>query len=738
MRRRPLFLLCLVLTGVLSVLQALGVSLYPEPPGNAEARLYLQVPRSCLITGTVSGSEVRDSYALCILSDAVLSVGAKRLSISDVKITYKKLQRFPAGTVLSAYGPAEPVRGRENPGQFDTGLYYRLRNIGFLMRNPEMKVLKKHVNIPAEAASFCRGRLRSMISRVYPADVSAVMSAVLAGDKSNLDPDTRMIWQTGGVLHMLAISGMHLTMLGMGLYRFLRKIRMPLKTAGPLTGLMMVFYSAVTGMSVSTVRALVLFLLLILADMTGRTADAVTSLSLAAVLILLENPYYLQYAGFQLSFTAAFTMVFFRERSRGVRITEFHLILLPLTAWHYYEIPLYSTAVNALLVPLLPFVMGFGLAGTAAGSLFLAASDSVLPCASLFRSAAAAAAAPGTGLVRFFTYVLTLVQRLPFSSVICGRPVPGILVLYAGMLVLWSFLAARWRLYRRRLILWMLIPGMAALLALHPVRGLRVTVQAVGQGDSILLQTDDGINLLVDGGSSSIQEVGKNRILPCVKMAGIRRLDYIFLSHMDEDHINGVREILEMISGHACSLQVDAVVFPALSEKDETYLQMERLAEKAGARVLTAEKGDRITAGKLSIGFVGPDPACETVPPDANAQCLVMEVSYGEFDALFTGDVCGEGEAQLIRELEAGDRRFEMLKVAHHGSKYSTPAAFLRDIRPDISIISCGRDNRYGHPHDTLLSRLKACGTKVFRTDRQGAVITETEGSIFSVRTMLP
>ncbi len=736
MRRRPLTILCLLVTGVLAVLLAAGVPLYPEPSGNAEARLFLSVPRSCLVSGAVTESGLRDSYAYCILSDAVLRNGGRFLPISKVKITYQEMIRYPVGTVLTARGVCSPVRGTENPGQFDTGLSDRLKRIGFVMRNPDITVLERNLKVIPEFAAFCSRSWRELICRIWQPDVSGIMCAMLTGDKTGLDDRSRILWQTGGVLHILAISGMHLGFLGAGIYRFLRRRRLPVKAAAYLSGAVMIFYTIMTGTSVSAVRALCMFLLMTGAELAGRTYDPPSALSLSALLILLENPYYLEYAGFQLSFCAVLALMFFRERSRAVQMTGMFLMMLPFVLWHFYEFPLYGLLVNLIFLPLVPLLLTAGLAGCAGGALLVFTAGRFLP-ASAADLILSLLGLPASCIVRLYDFVLTQIAKLPCAAAICGRPALPFLLLYFVLFSLWSFLLWRWKLYIRRYLLFLTIPFLIWILSLHPRPGLRVTVQSVGQGDSILLEEKGGCNILIDGGSSSVQNVGTMRILPCLKYRGIRKLDYVFLTHMDEDHISGIREILTMIAEHTCPLRVGAVVFPVLSEKDETYEAMTELADRAGARVLCGKKGDSLTAGDLSLTVFGPDPACETDPPDANAQCLVIGIARGDFDALFTGDVCGEGEAQLIRSLKKKRKHYELLKVAHHGSKYSTPSDFLSLIRPDISVISCGWENRYGHPHEVLLSRLKQCGTEIFRTDLGGAVTVEVRGSTYSVREML-
>jgi competence protein ComEC len=196
-----------------------------------------------------------------------------------------------------------------------------------------------------------------------------------------------------------------------------------------------------------------------------------------------------------------------------------------------------------------------------------------------------------------------------------------------------------------------------------------------------------------------------------------------------------MRQILQMIADRETSLRIDTVVLPYLADRDAMYLETVRLAGQAGARVLFVSAGDSFAKGNLGLTVLGPDPALETHPVDLNAQCVVLAVSYKEFDCLLTGDVVGPGEDHLTDILRRAGKQFDVLKVAHHGSKYSTPEEFLDIVWPEISIVSCGADNRYGHPHAALLKRLRGCGTRILRTDECGEIAVKTDGESVRVRT---
>ena len=740
MRRRPLCLLCLILCAALTALHLLGVPLTAEPADEARARQILSeasVRRE--VTGTAVRSETQDGYCTLILKKSYLHWKSRTYSIGRVKITYKEGGHIPAGVRVRASGMLAEIEGPRNPGEFDAALYWRLQGIRFSMSGATVAVTGGTVNTPAETMICLRRNLSGHIRAVWPEDVADILCAMLTGDRSGLDGEVQTLWRTAGVTHMLCISGLHLTVLGMGLFELLRKMKVRTAPAGVLAMLVMAAYTVLTGASVSTCRAFFMFALGITAKMIGRTYDFWTALAVAAMLILLENPYYLFYSGFQMSFAAVLICGVFRKRSKGMVALMLYLWMLPLVLSVCYEIPVYSIAVNLIAVPLLPAILGTGILGTVGAYLpgVCAAQGSAAVRGGFFPALEHVLTLPATGLVRGLSFLLRRAGSLPFASLICGRPVPLRVAAYVMLLALWCALAKAWRADRRRIALFFFVPLLAALLCVRLPSRLTLSFVDVGQGDGIVIETPCGINCLIDSGSSTVKNVGQYRVLPYLKYRGIRKLDYIFVTHTDSDHTNGIEEILTMIASGQTSLRVGTVVMPYLSQRDDAYRRIGQLAEGAGARLLIVSEGDAFAFGGVKLAVMNPDPANEKQDLDANGQCIVLALSYGEFDALFTGDVSGDGEANVMSRLRENGRTFEVLKVAHHGSKYSTPSELLRLVRPSVSVISAGAGNRYGHPSYETLGRLRACGTDIYDTISCGRILVETDGKTFRVERWL-
>jgi competence protein ComEC len=234
--------------------------------------------------------------------------------------------------------------------------------------------------------------------------------------------------------------------------------------------------------------------------------------------------------------------------------------------------------------------------------------------------------------------------------------------------------------------------------------------------------------MLIDGGSTSKKNVGKYQIIPVLKYKGIGRLDAVVLTHEDEDHISGIFEVLDdMEKG---GIRVEQLVLPEVadSSKGDNYRLLERRANELGIPVAYINTGETFMLGGASFTCLNPER--DMITEGANAYSTVLYMKYGQFTALFTGDMEEEGLDNVKRKLrEAQFGRITLLKVAHHGSQYTTDEEFLTLTNPRVALISCGRDNAYGHPHEELLERIDAIGAKVYRTDLGGLISATFDGS---------
>ncbi|MBO7360063.1 MAG: MBL fold metallo-hydrolase, partial [Clostridia bacterium] len=249
----------------------------------------------------------------------------------------------------------------------------------------------------------------------------------------------------------------------------------------------------------------------------------------------------------------------------------------------------------------------------------------------------------------------------------------------------------------------------------------------VGQGDSTLIMSDSGY-MLIDAGPDSSEE----RLRTKLDMLGIGRIDLCFFTHTDEDHIGGGDMLLR-------NFDVGSVYLPDTGRDSRSFLDMESAAEEAGVPVLPCSAGDRFMLGSVSVRVLAPK---YPFPDDVNDASLIMIISVGETNAIFSGDAGSAVEKEILSAFRVdGDGesdggysllpRCGLLKAGHHGSSTSTCAEWIETFRPDYAVISCGRGNSFGHPHAEVLVRLKAAGAELFRTDLTGDIYFFCDGQSF-------
>ena len=641
---------------------------------------------------------------------------------------------YPLDCVLSVRGSVREFNSPRNEGQFNEKQYYKNRKIIGRMSAEEMVCIRAPSGIHAwrEGLYLLRMRLSAIYEACLPAQEAGIMSAMAVGEKALMSADVRTLFQRAGISHILAISGMHISMIGMGVYTLLRKCKRSYVSGTFVTATILMLYGTMIGMGVSSVRAIGMFLIYLLAQCLGRRYDTCAALAVLAVSLLVENPFLMHDVSFQFSFLAVFAVVTAgmvlpkkEEAGRVQRLTDpvcmallLQLFTLPLVAYYYYELPLYALFLNLCLLPYLGVALAFGLIGGVAGTFFL-------PCARILLL-------PCHIVLSAYVWVCEKVEKWPLSSVICGQPSQGKLWLYYVLLAVLILVLQR----KKRLYVCLAV-GTALLLVLllHvPKGGFEIDYLDVGQGDGSMLRTEEGVVCFVDGGSADVSGVGTYRILPFLKSKGIQKVDYWVLSHLDEDHVSGFYEVLE------AGYRVDAVVISAQMPEDEAKVRLLGTLAQYKVSVIEVCGGDfirlqtKVCIGSAKNGFgdgadeqknsdallyvLSPDVA--TPVYDCNGASLVCLYEDAHVRALWTGDIGKSQEEWLMNSRKLHE--IDIYKAAHHGSGYSNSEEYLKLLSPKLSVISCGKYNRYGHPDAEAIEHIQAAGSRIMYTMKSGQV----------------
>lgn len=659
-----------------------------------------------------------------------LTVGNILVYLSDDCIS-EGMSLYPGNRVQVA-GTLGTFSSPRNLGQFDEFSYYKSKNIDYVMWAKEIELLSSRAAWGQRGLFWLRERLVEVYFQILPEKEAGTLAAMVLGEKAGLSGELRGMYQQAGLGHLLAISGLHISIAAMAVYQGVLLLKGSKRLAAALGIGALLFYGVLTGFSISASRAVLMLFLALAAEILGRSYDRETALAFSAIWILLRQPGQLFQSGFLLSFGAVLgagtvypvleqgflkkkdgehTLKLTMAAAKGwlKRAVLFQvavsLATVPMILWFYYEIPVYGMVLNIFLVPLMSLVTGGGILAGIVGTFSLRL---------------------GRFLVGGVWFLLNVYEKtaefslsLPFAVWNPGRPSVARLLLYGlGLMLTLSYIK---RKDREAGFLPALELGLLLLLLLLPkdAKGLELTVLDVGQGDGIWLSCEEGLSCLIDGGSSSEKELYPYCLLPFLKYKGKARPDYVFVTHMDEDHVSGVRELAE--AGAARCL-----VLPADVRGDEKAEKLARLGEENGMDIWWIKPGEGIKKGKFKLTCLAPSGIYDGSNENAASLVLLLEYGeYGEFRGLFTGDLEQEGEEALLR-LALPDCDF--LKVAHHGSDYTTSEELLQRIQPEIAVISCGENNSYGHPGKELLARLAKAGCRIYQTPESGAVTLRCDG----------
>lgn len=835
-----------------------------------------------------------------------------------------------------------------NPGEFDVQRYYAAKGIGGRVRQSQILAVGEKYSFLREKLYGFRQVLHDRLAEVFPAKEASVMQTLLLGEKEELDAEVKALYQKNGIAHILSISGLHITLLGMGVYRLLKRLGLPVRAAAVGGAMLLLIYGVMVGMSVSASRAIGMYLLQMLGIFVGRTYDMLTGLGLMALLLVLQEPERLCDVSFLMSFGAvlgiciltpvlsgdgrerdadeelevkgisawlrtvadifgdsAYERNKYREGWRKVAYEGIQrmvstvkggfaasvgviLFTLPVQLWFFYEIPVYSVLLNLLVLPfmsvvvaggILSLIPGLGLVGTVdclilwwyewicgrfaqlPGAIWCVGRPEIWQIVCYYvgifllvfgreyveawkkrgtygeenvpgdrlhfartlwclkmrgawkrRGTYGEKNVPGDRLhsVRTLWCLITrgadesirnrkkdcngeMIQHSDRRFGICPTGVQNAL---AKFRCAWQGAMTYMNRVPHLIVAVMILGLLIGLLTGNFDRGSRVTFLDVGQGDGIVVETGQEAYLF-DCGSTSRKNIGEYVLKPYLKSRGIRFLRGVFVSHPDEDHMNGVIELLE--NGADWGIIVEQLFLPAIAEgkRTESFVTLLAAAEAAEVPVSYIKCGDEIRDSQLRLLCLHPEENTTLADANAYSECFYVEVfakkikqeaiadrkaiadrqakdaseesamegsgengnfagngsfagngerkdfrmNDGKINILLTGDVEGEGERQLMQELQAlqqpqslqesrrlqeqrGQREFrvDILKVAHHGSGYSTGTEFLAAASPATAIISCGRNNSYGHPHAETLQRLEDARVPWYGTMDYGAL----------------
>jgi competence protein ComEC len=553
----------------------------------------------------------------------------------------------------------------------------------------------------------------------------------LIGDRGDISYEVEDAFINAGVMHILAVSGLHVVIVVLIIFGLLIVFRVPEKYRIVLTCLFLVFYTFLTGQSPSVVRAVVMGIIMLGSQLFERNSNVYNSLALSAIVILFFDAKQLFNPGFILSFVAVFSLValypklyslknYLPEKIKSITIVKLiygtvavslasAIGTLPFTSFYVGKISVIGIIANLFIVPLSNVVLSIGM-------LTIAVSYASQWLAGIYAET-----------TKLITYLLLESVRIlgnfkyAYVNSYFTFWSASVFYLFIGFIFTLKLNA----IWKRIIIVGLLTATVA--IYYSPIfpdsKILRVTILDVGQGDGIFIEFPDGKNMLVDGGpKTSYRDAGERFISPFLMRKGLSKIDFVVNTQPDHDHLGGIPFLMR-------KYEIGKIIDVGLSDSSKIYQDYKHLIDSLRSQHSVVKKGDRID-GILNarIYILNPEGVSDlTNTTNMNNQSVVVKIVYGKTSLLLTGDAQLESENMMINRYRGFMHR-DILKCGHHGSKTSTGAEFIKLVQPKNAIISVGYKNQFKHPSPEALRRLRTVGIHISRTDQQGAVIFESNG----------
>lgn len=673
------------------------------------------------------------------------------------------------GCPVTASGILEKPLGSRNPNCFDYDQYLRGRGVGVILK------VKPSQIAPAARKFSVEERLRQRLGKfrisrekrllaVLGTEKGALLSAMLFGDKDVLDSEVYEEFQRNGVAHILCVSGIHVSLICLWIEKALTGRRRIWKSLGTIAGLF--FYAAAASFSPSVVRAVLMLSFAIVGRLLLQCCDRMTILCTSCFVMLLWNPYQLFQCGFQLSYLAVaaltaivpwvdarwerFILKTGNERAGNLGklaspLFVLQIFMAPITAYYFNYFSWMAFLLNSVVILAAEWVIPAGL-------LLVFLPDGLAVCEAvslLLQGFSSVISFYADVLISFMVWINHLGFTWGPEACNVQSPTVGTLWMFYGAVFFGCSECAHMlcRTGRRRLrnrILSLILAGAclgawAAGLAPSPLPGARETFEIVfvdvGQGDCTHIRTPLGKNILIDGGGSRSYDIGKKTLLPYLLKNGVSEIDLAIVTHLHDDHFLGIQQLSKL-------MRIEKLV---IHELNKGRAQQWELQGKKPAKLSFAGAGDTIyEEAEFRIRVLGPDAAqdCEKRLAegfDENENSLLLAVEYKGFRILETGDMGIGNEEDYLRSFSGSEQllKADILKIGHHGSRYSTSEAFLQAVEPTAAVIQVGKNN-FGHPAPRVIELLRDYDIMIFRNDWQGAVLLDRiDGRGCRIRTML-
>ncbi len=624
-----------------------------------------------------------------------------------------------------------------NPGEFDYSHYLNSIGISGLFttyNTADVKILQKNVFWFANFVTNVRKYLNKQITTLHNEQTAALLRGLILADRSGIDYAVRVEFINSGVIHVLAVSGLHTGYIVLIFLIFFGRFNIYIKSLLTITGL--IFFLIITGMPPSVFRASIMAIVFIIALLTNRSTNLFNALAIAALILLIIKPYDLFNPGFQLSFSAVLAIAaiypLIQTKINALEIQNKFLryILLfcavslsaqlgtlPFTIYYFGKLSVIALFANLIVIPLIGLIVGTG--------IFTLALNLILPSIAVYY------AAVNDLFAKLLFWFVSMTGNLDFSFVnIRHFSIFDGIIFYLFLSLLIYYLVMFKHSFAK-LVLFILITANIFLYAsiddkeFFKKNELNVLMIDVGQGDGILIKFPNGQTALVDAGNADYYfDNGERVILPLLNYLGIKRIDYGFVSHIDADHYGGFVSLI--YNG-----MIKQIYKPPIDSSYNKDIRFENYLRKMNVPFHYYKRGE-IKIGNVNVYILNDYNDKNFHDFTTNNMSGELKIVYGKTSFLFTGDAETTVENYYVKRYN-NFLKTDVLKVGHHGSNSSSSPKFLLKTKPEISLVSVGIQNKFGHPSSLIMNRLRAIKSQIHRTDIEGAIYLTSDGDSVKV-----
>ena len=646
--------------------------------------------------------------------------------------------RMKPGYRIVVTGSYLKGQDKRNPGGFDYNSYLKSKGITGIMNindYADIVIIDEDAYVFKNIIFQTRKYINEQLRLLHTEQTASLLRGLLLADRKEIDKETNIQFINSGVVHVLAVSGLHVGFIALIIIILFGRFNIFLRSVLTILGLLAFMF--LTGAPPSVFRATVMALVIIVAFLTNRTTNIFNSLAIAALIILIVNPYEIYSPGFQLSFSAVMAIgAIYPRLSRVInnlsiksKIARYVLLFLgvsfsaqlgtlPFTIFYFGKLSLIALLTNLVVIPAIGLIIALAIT-TLIINLFLPFAASIYAVVNDLMT---------NLLLTFINYT----GELSYSHInIPSYSIYDAIIFYFFLLMFMQFIFSNYLKNSFILVLILTVANVYIFSTLDnspllPDNKLSVFMIDVGQGDAILVKTPNEKTILIDAGLATYYfDYGESVILPLLDFIGINKLDYGFVSHLDLDHYGGFVSLIQ-------NDKILEIYKPTLDSTLVMDVRFETFLRERGVKI-NYYNSQELDFENCRIYVLSNNETNEVYKLSSNNRSGILKLVYGNSSFLFTGDAESRVENIFLNDYQ-NFLDVDVLKIGHHGSRTSTTEKFLSYTSPKYALISSGIKNRFGHPHPSVISRLTNKDIRIFRTDELGAVLLISDGENIVVK----